>query len=169
MLTMNFGSSLARMSVASLPSPLSRHMNPCDASASALMPSSAAMKSASSGLSSGATAVPTLSWAMCQAVVVMPLLRSDLVGRRDFGGAELELGDLAERIERRVGQQVGGGLDVAERHEDHALGHVAVGAHLDLDNAAPRLDADHGAGAQLAPAELLGRPEVDRLGLDGVE
>src|SRR3954468_19953358 len=63
----------------------------------------------------------------------------DLLGSRR---AELELRDLAERIERRIGQQVRGRFGVAERHENHVLGHVAVGAHLDLDRTAPGLQAD---------------------------
>src|SRR5581483_482775 len=37
------------------------------------------------------------------------------------GGAILELRNLAERVERRVGKEVGGGLDVSERDEDHAV------------------------------------------------
>src|SRR5271157_1129608 len=34
--------------------------------------------------------------------------------RLDLGGAELELGDLAERIECRIGQEIGGRLGVTE-------------------------------------------------------
>ena len=56
--------------------------------------------------------------------------------RLDLGGAELELGDLADGVELRVGQQIGGGLGEAEGNEDHALGHVPVLAHLEDDGAA---------------------------------
>src|SRR5215467_13637507 len=56
--------------------------------------------------------------------------------RLDLGGAELELGNLAERIESGIGQEVGRRLGVAERDEDHAVGHVGVDPHLDLDGAA---------------------------------
>ena len=40
------------------------------------------------------------------------------LGGLDLGGAEFEFGDLAERVELRVGQDVGGGFGVAERDED---------------------------------------------------
>src|SRR5262249_33483352 len=50
--------------------------------------------------------------------------------RLDLGSAEFELGDLAERIEGGIGQQVGRRLGVAERDEDHAVGHVGVDPHL---------------------------------------
>src|SRR5262249_39112261 len=48
--------------------------------------------------------------------------------RLDLGGAELELRDLAERIERRIGQDVGRRLGIAERDEHHAVGHVGIDA-----------------------------------------
>ena len=96
-----------------------------------------------------------------------------LLGRRgpDPGwlrarGAELELGDLAERVERGIGEQVGRRLRVAERHEHHVLRHVAVGAHLDLDRAAARLHANEVAGRELLLPHLPWRHEGDRLGLD---
>ena len=44
--------------------------------------------------------------------------------------AVLELGDLAERVERRVGQQVGRRLVVAERDEDRAARRALVGARV---------------------------------------
>src|SRR5437764_5066184 len=62
--------------------------------------------------------------------------------RLDLGGAALEFGDLAERIECRIGQEVGRRLGIAERHEDHADGHVRIDAHLDFDGAAPGRHAD---------------------------
>src|SRR6266404_4195048 len=60
--------------------------------------------------------------------------------RLDLGGAELELGDLAERIERRIGQEVGRRLGIAERDEHHAVWHIRIDAHLDLDGATPGRD-----------------------------
>ena len=51
-----------------------------------------------------------------QSLVVRPLL-----GRFEFYRAELEFRDLAERIERLVGQQVGRRLVVAERNKDLTL------------------------------------------------
>src|SRR6188508_1386411 len=53
------------------------------------------------------------------------LLRRDprhRIDRLDLGGAELELGDFAERIELRVRQQVRRRLDIGERNEHHAVG-----------------------------------------------
>src|SRR5690349_25070345 len=61
-----------------------------------------------------------------QAVIVVlggsGLLRRLLHGseRLDLGGAILELRDLADRIELRVGQQIGRRFGVAERDEHHA-------------------------------------------------
>ena len=69
-----------------------------------------------------------------------------------LAGAELELRDLAERVELRVGQQVGRRLGEAERDEHHALGHVAVGARLQLDVAAPRRHAHAVARARCRAA-----------------
>src|SRR5260221_2858065 len=60
--------------------------------------------------------------------------------RLDLGGAELELGDLAERIERRIGQEVSRRLGIAERDEHHAVWHIRIGGHLDLDKSAPGRD-----------------------------
>src|SRR3546814_9149037 len=64
----------------------------------------------------------------------------------DPAGAELELRDLAEGVELRVGQHVGGRLVEAEGNEHHALRHVAVGAHVQRDLAAPRRHLHHVAG-----------------------
>ena len=41
----------------------------------------------------------------------MLLCRGAHFGAFSTHGAELEFGDLAERVERRVGQEIGGGLD----------------------------------------------------------
>src|SRR5215471_5577596 len=62
--------------------------------------------------------------------------------RFDLGGAELEFGNLAERIEGGIGEQVGRRLGVAERNEHHAVGHVGIDTHLDLDGAAAGRDLD---------------------------
>src|SRR3546814_1840304 len=56
----------------------------------------------------------------------------------DPAGAELELRDLAEGIELRVGQHVGRRLVEAEGDEHHALRHVAVG-----DRKSTRLNYSH--------------------------
>ena len=62
--------------------------------------------------------------------------------RLDLGGAELEFGDFADRVELRVGQDVGSGLGIAERDE-HLTRRASV-----LDEIEPE------AVASLAPAEL---------------
>src|ERR1700694_3338528 len=46
--------------------------------------------------------------------------------------AELEFWNFSERIERRIGQEVGRRFRVAERHEHHVFRNVAIAAHLDL-------------------------------------
>src|SRR5689334_9005991 len=88
------------------------------------------------------------------------LLRSDLcLDLLRLDRAELEFRDLAERIERRIGQQVRRRLGVAERHEHHVLRHVAIGAYLDLDGAAAGLQADEIAGPHIELAHVLWRHE----------
>jgi hypothetical protein len=67
--------------------------------------------------------------------------------------AELEFGNLAERIEHRIGQEVGGGFRVAERHEHHVLRHVAVGAHFDFHRAAAGFELNEIAGLHFQPVE----------------
>ena len=84
-------------------------------------------------------------------------------------GAELEFRNLAERVERRVGQQVRRRFRVAERHEHHVFRHVAVGAHLDLDRAAAGLQLDEIAGPDAHAPHVLWRHERHRLRLDLVE
>src|SRR5258708_30058486 len=49
---------------------------------------------------------------------------------------ELELGDLPERIERRVGEQVGGRLHEGEGNEHDAVRYPVVLAGRELDRAA---------------------------------
>src|SRR5579862_6577081 len=45
-------------------------------------------------------------------------------------GAELEFGNLAERIELRIRQNICGRLCIAERDEHHPRRHCAIGARL---------------------------------------
>src|SRR4051812_15104138 len=71
------------------------------------------------------------------------------------GRAELELRDLAERIERRVGQEIGRRFRVAERHENHVLRNVAVRPHLDLDRAAAGFEPNEIARCELLPVHVL--------------
>src|SRR5215471_1901374 len=86
-----------------------------------------------------------------------------------LGGAEFVLGNLAERVELRVGQHVGGGFGIAERDEHLARCDGAVAARLEFDRAAPGCDAHPLPGGDAEPTQF-GRGEAgDRLGLDLVE
>ena len=87
----------------------------------------------------------------------------------DPRGAELVLRDLADRVELRVGQDVGRRLDVGERDEHHALGHRAVDARLELDRAAPGRDPDRLARRHAEPAQLARMQARHRLRLERVE
>src|SRR3546814_8228749 len=84
-------------------------------------------------------------------------------------GAELEFRDLAEGVELRVGQHVGGRLVEAEGNEHHALRHVAVGAHVQRDLAAPRRHLHHVAGLQPHGPQLERVEAGDGLRLAAVE
>ncbi len=64
----------------------------------------------------------------------------------DLGGAEFEFGNFADRVELRVGEDVGGGLGIAERDKHHPRCDIAVGARLQFDHAAPGGDAHRRAG-----------------------
>ena len=68
------------------------------------------------------------------------------IGGLDLGGAEFEFGDFAEGVELRVGQDVGGGLGIAEWDEHLARGDGAVGARLQFNRSAPCGDPDMLAG-----------------------
>src|SRR5204862_3838015 len=57
--------------------------------------------------------------------------------------AVLELRDLAEGIEHRIGQQVRSRLVEGERNEHRAARRACVRARIQGDLAAPRLDRDH--------------------------
>src|SRR5712671_2014563 len=62
--------------------------------------------------------------------------------RLDLGGAEFVFRDLADRVELRVGQHIGGGFGIAERDEHLARGDGAVAARLQFDRATAGGDAD---------------------------
>ena len=61
------------------------------------------------------------------------LRRGQFLDHGDPHRAELKLGDLADRIELRIGQDVGGCFGEAEWNEQHAVGDVTVGADPDFD------------------------------------
>src|ERR1700730_18732455 len=88
--------------------------------------------------------------------------------RLDLGGAEFVFGDLADRVELRVGQHIGGGFGVAERDEHLGGGDGAVAARLQLDGAAPGGDADLFAGGDAEPAQFGGGEAGGRLQVDFV-
>src|SRR6202048_2293484 len=70
-------------------------------------------------------------------------LRGHLSAWRDFHCAILEFRYLPDRIQRRVGQHVGGGLVITERDEDRTLRRAFVSARVQRDAAAARLDREH--------------------------
>src|SRR5512135_2416325 len=82
-------------------------------------------------------------------------------------GAVLELGDLAERVERRVGEQVRRRLVERERDEHGAARRAFVGARVERNAAAARGDRHHVAGLRLQGGEVERMERGDRLGLDG--
>src|SRR5947209_1252024 len=63
--------------------------------------------------------------------------RRDRTTLRDLHRAVLELGDLPEGIERRIGELVGGGFVERERDEDRTARRALVGARHEADAAAP--------------------------------
>src|SRR5580692_5899516 len=80
------------------------------------------------------------------------------IGALDLDGAELELGDLADRVDLVDRQQVRRRLSEVERDEAVA-GRLAVRhLHRELDRPAPRADPGHRAVGQ---AELRGVVRVD--------
>src|SRR5207302_6185949 len=87
----------------------------------------------------------------------------------DTRRAVFELRNLSDRVELRIGQDVGGRLGIAERDEDHAGRDRAVSARLELDGTAARRDAHHGPGRDAEAAEIGRRQRGDRLRLDLVE
>src|SRR5262249_49621620 len=84
-------------------------------------------------------------------------------------GTILELRNLPEWIERRIGEQVGGRLDISERDEPHAVGNPIVLAHRKLDRAAPCADPHHVARRNAEAGDLAARQRRHRGGLERVE
>src|SRR6516225_6401208 len=77
------------------------------------------------------------------------------IDRLDPRGAIFEFRNLAERIERRIGENVGGRFDKGKGNEDYAVGNGVILARCQFDDAAAgrdpdriaRLDAELGDGA----------------------
>jgi hypothetical protein len=59
-----------------------------------------------------------------------------------FGGAEFEFGNFSRRIKRRIGQQIGGGLRVAEGQEDHAPRYIPIFADTRGHRPTPGFDSN---------------------------
>lgn len=72
----------------------------------------------------------------------------------DANRTELVLGNLAGRVERRVGQEVGGRFHVAEGHEHRAPGHAVVPACERGDPAPARLEKQPVARLHAEPLQL---------------
>src|SRR6516165_6892123 len=87
----------------------------------------------------------------------------------DFGGAEFVFRDLAERVELRVGQHIGGCFGVAEWDKHLARSDGAVGSRLQLKGAAAGGDADLVAGGDAERAQFRRCEAGDRFGLELVE
>src|ERR1700756_3152035 len=85
-------------------------------------------------------------------------------GRLHPRGAELELRNLAERIELRIGEQVGGRLHERERDEHDAVRHRVVLAGGELYRAAAGGDAHHVARRDAEPGKSAARDRGDRRG-----
>src|SRR5437764_8362919 len=86
----------------------------------------------------------------------------------DARRAIFEFRDLAEWVERRVGQQIGGRLDERERDEHDALWDRVVLARVELDRAAPGRDPDALAGRDPELGDVGAREIGDRPGLERV-
>ena len=84
---------------------------------------------------------------------------------RDPDGAVLELRNLAERIEHRVGELVRGGLVVAERHEHRPARHAIVCARIERDAAAPGFERYDVTGLEAQAFEIERVYGGDGLGL----
>src|SRR5258707_12378861 len=95
--------------------------------------------------------------------------RNELAALLHLHGAILDLRDLAEGIERRVGEQVGGGLVEGERDEDRAARRAVVGARHERDLAAPRSHRHHVAGLRTHRVEFGRLQRGYRLRLERVE
>src|SRR5690606_18657930 len=89
--------------------------------------------------------------------------------RLDTSGAELELRDLAEWVELRIGEQVRCSLGEAERDEHHPFRNVPVRSRLELHLAATRRDTDELARSNAEALHLSRMEAGNRLGLQRVE
>src|SRR5262245_3939763 len=69
-----------------------------------------------------------------------------LAGCLDFRGAELEFGNLAERIERRIGEDVRRRFNISEGDEHDAVRNSIIQTRVEFDSAAPGGHANHVAG-----------------------
>src|SRR5688572_20654717 len=86
--------------------------------------------------------------------------------RLESGGAELELRNLAERVELRIGEQVRRRLDIGERDEHNAVRYRVVLTRVQFDRATPCGDADHVAGLDAELGDCATRHLCDGRGLD---
>src|SRR5262249_58491938 len=84
-----------------------------------------------------------MSW--CWLVSPARLFSCNLSGFRRFylRRAEFEFRKLAERIKRRIGQDVRRGFHEGEGDEHHAVGDAVVLARIELDLSAARGDTHH--------------------------
>src|SRR5215471_3852841 len=92
-----------------------------------------------------------------------------LARRLDPSRTVLELRNLAERIERRVGQQIGGRFHERERNEHNAVRHRIVLARDELDGAATGADTDHVARRDPEFLQLIARERRHRARFDVIE
>src|SRR5258708_14623283 len=83
--------------------------------------------------------------------------------------AVLELGDLAKRVERRVGQEVRRRLDIGEGNEHDAVGHPIVLARGEFDRAAARRDTYEVARLDAELCDLMARKGCDGSWFQRVE
>src|ERR1700683_2757625 len=91
------------------------------------------------------------------------------IGALDLDGTELELGDLAERVDLVDRQQVRRRFSEVEGDEDVA-GHLAVrDLRLQLDRAAPGADPGQLAVGQAEPGGVVRVDEHQRLRRDRVQ
>src|SRR5262245_15224453 len=86
-----------------------------------------------------------------------------------LGRAVLEFGNFSEWVERRIGEQIGGGLDESEWNEHDAVGDRVVLARGKLNAAAPRRHSHSLAGGNAEPREIAARETRHRAGLERIE
>jgi len=83
--------------------------------------------------------------------------------------AELELGDLPEWIECRIGEQVRRRLHIGERDEYHPVGYPVVLSRRELDGGRAGSTPARVAGGKPEACDLAGRETCDRSGLQRIE